>query len=190
MEGNAENGGGRGWRVAAWGGVVLLLLLPLVAMRFSDEVNWSGFDFAVAGALLFGTGLGFELVVRRAADTVYRVAAGVALVAALLLMWVSMGVGIIGADGDPANLMYFGVLAVGIVGALIGRFQPAGMARALVAMAGAQVVVAVIAVVARLGATVPLWPLQIVGVTGLFVALWLAAAWLFGKAAGRTVASG
>jgi hypothetical protein len=46
--------------------------------------------------------------------------------------------GIIGQDGDPANMMYFGVLAVGITGAVIARFRPAGMARALIAMALAQ----------------------------------------------------
>ena len=47
----------------------------------------------------------------------YRFAACVALVATLLLIWLSLGVGIIGADGGPANRMYFGVVAVGIVGA-------------------------------------------------------------------------
>ena len=60
----------------------------------------------------------------------YRLAVGVALAAAFILVWLSLGVGIIGADGDPANMVYFGVLAVGIIGAIIARFQPHGMARA------------------------------------------------------------
>ncbi len=51
-------------------------------------------------------------------NATYRWAVGVALAAALVLVWLSLGVGIIGRDGDPANLMYFGVLGVGIVGAL------------------------------------------------------------------------
>jgi hypothetical protein len=68
-------------------------------------------------------------------DTSYRYAIGVALAAALILVWLSLGVGIIRKDGDPANLMYFGVLAVGISGAFVARFQPHGMARALLATA-------------------------------------------------------
>ena len=67
--------------------------------------------------------------------TDYRSAIGVALAAACILVWLSLGVGIIGKDGDPANLMYFGVLAVGIIGAIVARFRPQGMARALFAMA-------------------------------------------------------
>ena len=68
-------------------------------------------------------------------DRKYRFAAGVALAAAFVLAWLSLGVGVIGKDGDPANLMYFGVLAVGIIGAVIARFRPHGMARALLATA-------------------------------------------------------
>lgn len=77
--------------------------------------------------------------------TAYRLAAGVAVAAALLLAWLSLGVGIIGRDGDPANRMYFGVIAVGIIGALIARFRPEGMARALFVTALAQTAVALIA---------------------------------------------
>src|SRR5687767_3728133 len=77
--------------------------------------------------------------------TAYRYAVGVALAAACILVWLSLGVGIIGKDGDPANLMYFAVLAVGIIGALIARLRPHGMARALFAMALAQALVAAIA---------------------------------------------
>jgi len=55
MAGNTENGGGRRgsrWRIAAWAAAALLLLLPLVAMQFTDEVVWDVADFAFAGALL------------------------------------------------------------------------------------------------------------------------------------------
>ena len=114
--------------------------------------------------------------------TAYRAAVGVAIAAALMLVWLSLGVGIIGADGDPANVMYFGVLAVGISGALAARFQPSGMARALVATALAQTLVAVIALLAGLGYP---WsgPLEIVGLNGMFVAPFVGSAWLFRRAA-------
>ena len=118
-------------------------------------------------------------------------AIGIALVTACILVWLSLGVGIIGKDGDPANLMYFGVLAVGIIGALIARFRPLGMARALFAMALAQALVATIALIGRLGLP---WsgPAEIVLLNAFFVAMFAGSAWLFRRAAlhgkgGRTI---
>lgn len=110
--------------------------------------------------------------------TAYRFGVGVGLVAAFMLAWLSLGVGIIGRDGDPANLMYFGVLAVGIIGALLARFQSRGMARALVATALAQALVAAIALIAGLGRP---WsgPLELSLLNAFFVALFLGSAWLF-----------
>lgn len=53
-----------------------ILLLPLLAMQFTDEVAWDLADFAVAGALLFGAGLTYELVARKAGNIAYRAAGG------------------------------------------------------------------------------------------------------------------
>jgi hypothetical protein len=118
-------------------------------------------------------------------------AIGIALVTACILVWLSLGVGIIGKDGDPANRMYFGVLAVGIIGALIARFRPHGMARALFAMALAQAVVAAIALIAGLGLP---WsgPAEIVLLNAFFVGMFAGSGWLFRRAAlhgkgGRTI---
>ena len=112
----------------------------------------------------------------------YRLAVGVALAAAFILVWLSLGVGIIGADGDPANMMYFGVLAVGIIGAIVARFRPHGMARALFAAALAQALVAVIALIAGLGLP---WspPVEILALNGFFIALFVGSAFLFRYAA-------
>lgn len=117
-----------------------------------------------------------------------RSAAGVAIAAALLLVWLSLGVGIIGRDGDPANRMYFGVIAVGVVGSGIARFRPAGMATALFATAIAQASVGAYAVLAGLGRP---WsgPLELSLLNGFFVTLFALSAWLFRRAArGRTAA--
>ena len=113
----------------------------------------------------------------------YRSVVGVALATAFILVWLSLGVGIIGADGDPANLMYFGVLAVGIIGAIVARFRPHGMARALFATALAQALVAVIALIFGLGLP---WSLsrEILALNGFFCALFVGSAWLF-RYAGR-----
>jgi hypothetical protein len=177
MTGNAGAvGGWRGsrWRIAAWGTAALMLLLPLFAMQVTDEVDWDVADFALFGAMLVGAGGTFELAARMTGNNAYRAAVGVALAAAFILVWMNLAVGIIGNENNPANLMYGGVLAVGIIGAVITRFQPHGMARALVATALAQALVAVIALIAGWGYTVIL--------TGFFVALWLVSAWLFRKA--------
>ena len=91
-------------------------------------------------------------------------------------------VGIIGSEDNNANLMYGGVLAVGIVGAIVARFQPHGMARALFATALAQALVAALALVAGWGSPGS-GPLEIMALNGFFAALWLIAAWLFRKAA-------
>jgi hypothetical protein len=185
MAGNTEDGGGRRGsrrRIAAWAAAALLLLLPLVAMQFTDEVVWGVADFAFAGALLVGTGVTFELGARKTGNSAYRAAVGVALAAAFILIWVNGAVGVIGSEDNDANLMYGGVLAIGVIGALVARFKPHGMARALCATALAQALVAVIALIAGLGSP---WsgPGEILFLNGFFVALWLTSAWLFRKAA-------
>jgi hypothetical protein len=113
----------------------------------------------------------------------YRSAVGVALAAALFLLWLMGAVGVIGVEGDRADLMYFGVLAVGIVGAIIARFKPHGMARALYATALAQALVAVIALIAGKHESSISSVAEILGLNGIFVALFLGSAWLFQRAA-------
>lgn len=114
--------------------------------------------------------------------TARRFGVGVAVAAAFLLAWVSLGVGLIGADGDPANVMYFGVIAVGIIGAFIARFEPRGMAAALFVTAAAQALVGAIALFGGLGRP---WsgPLEIVLSNAFFVGLFTGSGWLFRRAA-------
>lgn len=153
-------------------------------------MDWDVADFAIFGALLVGAGGISALAVRKTDDAAYRSAVGVALAAAFILVWVNGAVGVIGDAGDDANLMYIGVLAVGIVGAIIARFRPHGMARALYATALAQALVAVIALIADLGSTGPIWPRDVLFLTGLFAALWLISAWLFRRAARERLLAG
>ncbi|HET9450648.1 MAG TPA: hypothetical protein VFO83_07195 [Aggregicoccus sp.] len=162
--------------MAAWGSAALLLLVPLVAMQFTDEVNWDGADFLVFGAMLFGALGTFELAARSTGDRAYRAAVGIALAVAFLIVWLNLAVGIIGTEGNPANLIFAGVLAVGLTGAVIARFRSLGMARALVATALAQALVAVAALVYG----------SVEGflLSGFFAVVWLISAWLFRKAHG------
>jgi hypothetical protein len=178
MTGYAENNAGRRgglWRIVVWGGAAALLLAPLVAMRFTDQVRWTGSDFAIFGVML-ALPLGvLELAMRTGTSLAYRAAVAVALGAAFLMTWVNLAVGVIGGEDSPLNLL-FGVLAVGIVGAVIARFRPAGMARALIAMALAQALVAVVVLITEAGVAPFVLTLG-------FVAPWLVSAWLFGRAA-------
>ena len=76
--------------------VALLLLIPLIAMQFTDEVNWTLGDFLVAGCLLFGTGLLIDWVIRAVNNSAYRIIIYVVIVAILLLVWAELAVGILG----------------------------------------------------------------------------------------------
>lgn len=75
---------------------IFLLLIPMIAMQFTDEVNWSAFDFIVAGVLLLGTGLLFDLVIRKTKNIKYKIAINVILLIVLLLIWAELAVGIFG----------------------------------------------------------------------------------------------
>ena len=77
--------------------VALLLLIPLIAMQFTDDVNWTLFDFIVAGVLLLATGLMCELVIRKVTKIEHRVAICLAIIAVLLLIWAELAVGIFGS---------------------------------------------------------------------------------------------
>ncbi|MES2336986.1 MAG: hypothetical protein V4537_02680 [Pseudomonadota bacterium] len=165
---------GINWRLAAWSAAAGLIALPLVAMQFTTEVRWTPSDFVFAGILIGGTGLMFELAVRLSSSVAYRAGIALALLATVLLVWINAAVGIIGAEDNPANLMFAVVPAVAIVGAGLARFRARGMARAMIAAVVAQCGVAIAAMVLADAFILP--------ITVLFCALWLAAAWLFGRA--------
>lgn len=148
-------------------------------------MDWSLFDFAFFGAMVLGVVVVAWLARRKSKSSAYRYAVGVALAATFLLVWVNGAVGIIGAEGNDANLMFFGVLAIGLVGALIARFRPVGMSRAMAATAAAHAGVAFVAIVGKLGVGGAAWPWDVLVSTAFFVMLWLLSSWLFRKAARR-----
>jgi hypothetical protein len=114
-------------------------------------------------------------------NSAYRGAVGIAVAAALLIVWMH---GAVATEDDSPGLIFFGVLVVGIIGAIIARFRPQGMARALFATALAQALVAVIAMIA--------WKqyFEILILSGFFIALWIGSALLFRKAARVIAESG
>lgn len=127
-----------GWRIAGWSMSVLLLLLPLATMRFTDEVKWSASDFVVAAVLFGSVGLAFELIVRKSSSLAYRAGAALAILAAFLTIWVNGAVGMIGSEDNPYNLLFGGVLLLALIGAILARFRAGGMVYAMAAAAVAQ----------------------------------------------------
>jgi hypothetical protein len=79
------------WMTLATG---LVLSVPLVAMQFTDQVRWSLGDFAVMGALLFGTGSVFVMAARRWPRPAHRLAAWAALGIGFLYLWAELAVGV------------------------------------------------------------------------------------------------
>jgi len=66
----------------------------MIAMQFTDEVNWTLSDFIVAGMLLSGAGLLFDLVIRKVNKSEYRTIVYVVIVIVFLLVWAELAVGI------------------------------------------------------------------------------------------------
>jgi hypothetical protein len=153
-----------------------LLMVPLVASRVVEGWNWGPGAFVFTYVLFFGTGMAYALIARQMNAWAYKAAVGLALVAGFVLGWAAM-VHMSETD-NLLNLVYFGVLAVGAVGAGLARLEARGMARALFAMAAALAVALVITQV--LSSDTPAGPVWNVGVMhGGFVLLFATAGLLF-----------
>lgn len=154
--------------------MVLKLGVPDPGTGTTDGVNWGPMDFAIVGVLVLGAGLLFEFASARAGTGAHRAAVGIAVLAGLMLVWVNLAVGMIGDEGNPANLMYVLVLAVALICTSVARFEPREAAIVMFATAGAQALVAVIALVAGLDPTLP--------ADAFFIAAWIASGLLFRQA--------
>ena len=170
------------WRILGWGTAALLLLLPLVAMQFTREVNWTGSDFVFAAVMFGSVGLGLELAVRKG-NRAYTAACGLALAASFLSVWITGAVGIIGSEREDANILFLAVILVALLGSVIVLFRPRGMAWAMAAAAAAEISVPFVALIAwpeaKEAILRPEVPISVVFLTGM----WLTSAWLFRKAA-------
>ncbi|HYD82512.1 MAG TPA: hypothetical protein VEA63_00640, partial [Opitutus sp.] len=124
----------------------------------------------------------YQIVAGQAPNRVYRVAAGVAVTTGVVLLWINGAVGLIGSENNPANLMYGGVLAIGLIGAAIARLKPLGMARALIVTAVAQFLVPVVGLIVWRPDFSP-GVVQVFGLNFAFVLMFAGSALLFRQAA-------
>lgn len=79
-------------RIAA--GTAAILLIPLIAMQFTSEVDWDETDFIIIGILLFSAGLIYELIARKAQTRKRRLVIGAVIAAIVLYIWAELAVGI------------------------------------------------------------------------------------------------
>lgn len=148
MAADMDKGRGHRLRLAIWILAAGLFLLPLVAMQFTSEVNWTAFDFLVWGLMLLAACGAYELMVRMSPDRHYRLGAAAAIATGFLVFWVNGAVGMVGDEGNGYNLLFLAAIVAGAAIALLSWFRPAGMARALYATAALHGAVAVVALVA------------------------------------------
>ena len=73
-----------------------ILLIPLVAMQFTNEVDWDTIDFVVAGVLLFTTGCILNFVWGKFRNSRYRLLYGALVLLIFILVWAELAVGIFG----------------------------------------------------------------------------------------------
>ena len=178
MASKANGGGGVPWRLIGWAVPVVLISIPLIAgfpWTLSDYV-FAAVMFGIVGGLL-------ELTVRASGNWAYRAGVAAAVGISFLLVWINGAVGMIGSEDNGANLMFFVVILMAIAGSFAAKFQAAGMARAMTVAGVAQLGVAAIAAVLRLGAGEPPGFAAMLMLIVVFAMPWFVSAWLFRRAA-------
>lgn len=122
-------------------GALAVWMVPVVVAQFVEDWHWGVGGFVRVYVLFFLTGMAIALIARRMDSWSYKAGVGVALVAGLALGWSNMVH--VADSGNPANLWYYSVLVVGLVGACLARLKAPGLARTLFAMAATLALIAV-----------------------------------------------
>lgn len=167
-------------RIAGWSLALALLALPAVAMQFTSEVAWTASDFISAGVVFAVVGGLFELAARASANIAYRAAVVVAVGCAFLQLWITLAVGIIGSEENPANWTYLAMVLLAISAAAVTQGKTRSMARATTALLLLQALFSAIHLVDGHFTLV---------IDAFFGALWFLSSRLFARAAKETAAA-
>lgn len=143
---NIENAGARRprlnlWRVLGWGGAVVLILTPLVAMQFTAQVNWDETDFIFATIIFAIVGGLIEFAVRLSSNWYFRLGSMFAVLAGFMVIWSNLAVGMIGNEDNPVNLWFGLVLLIAIVGSIAARFRPRILPQAMFVAGAVQIAI-------------------------------------------------
>jgi hypothetical protein len=167
-------------RITGWSIAALLLVAPAIAMQFAGTgVNWTASDFVFA-AVIFGLVGGlFELAARASRNISYRAAAVIAVASGFLQLWITLAVGIIGNEHNPANWTYIAVVLTGLSVAAVAKGNARTLARAMAVMAVLQVFFFALHMIdGHVTAVIDLF----------FTALWVLSSRLFARAAKQSEA--
>lgn len=183
MARSAESGGGRHrspWRIAAWSAAALILLLPLIAMQFTGEVNWAVSDFIFAGVLLFGSLGAYEVVARKTGSAAYRAGVGLGIAATFLLLWIN---GAVSITDSAADTLYLGAALIGVVGVILALVRPRAGAFVLLVTALALVASFVASLATGMVPNAYASAFEVLAISGFFIVMYAGAAWLLREAA-------
>jgi len=120
----------------------------------------------------------------RSARTYYLAGLAVMLAVSFVQVWMTVVGGIAGED-NPQNQGFLGVVVTAAACAFVARGRAGGMARAMLATAGVQALLAAMLASAPITAQ----PGRIVVACGVFCMGWLASAGLFARSARQTMSS-
>lgn len=164
---------GRWLRLLVWGGAGVAWLVPVAAKLLAD-LPWTTGDFVLWAVMLLVAAGACEVGLRLSGQLAYRAGMVVAVGTSFLIVWSNLAVGIIGDENNPLNQIFFGVIAIALVGSFLARFRPRGMALAMAVTAAAQFGTAFVALA---------YEHFVFVIIGVFTLGWLLAAWLFREAA-------
>ncbi|MBO6793810.1 MAG: hypothetical protein JJ895_07865 [Balneolaceae bacterium] len=163
-------------------GAFLIIMIPLIAMQFTSEVVWTTSDFIIAWTILFSIGFAFQAIGKRAKNSSYKFATGIAAFTTLFVIWSNLAVGIIGNEDNPLNLMYFGVVLLMVFGSYIAQLKAKAMSKVLFASAVLHALVSIIGLsifsTQNPGYTI----VNIAIINVVLVTMWAVSGLLYGKA--------
>lgn len=165
-------------RTAGWSIAALLLIAPAIAMKFDHTgVNWTASDFIFAGVVFALIGGLFELAARASRNISYRAAVVAAVASGFLQLWITLAVGIIGSEDNPANWTYIAVVLTALSVSAVAIGNPRALSRAMAVMAGLQLLFCALHLVdGHFTAVIDLF----------FTSLWIMSSRLFKRAADQT----
>jgi len=159
-----------------------ILLIPFVAMQFTEEVQWSASDFIIMGVMLFTIGTSFAYVLSKGPSLVYKAGVVVAFGTTFFLIWSNLAVGLIGSGPNFANLMYIGVIVVCGIGIALSGFNSASLQRTMFAAVITLVLIAAISLIC-IDWLENTSMVEIIAINGFFATFYIIAGFLFRAAA-------
>ena len=162
-----------GWRIARWAVVAGLLLVPLAMMQVVPDWHWGPGGFVLAAIVLGGPVLLYEVAARRSGSSAYGLGAAIALATGFALVWTTL------VRDDGNGIGFLTLVLAAAVSAFAVRGRAAGMARAMLGLAGIQAFLGVMIATAPATVDAP----RVLVMTGVFATLWLVSAGCFWRSA-------